>query len=369
MLRKSFIYNELKVPISAFLLTFLLLTNVWSVATIIKKMTIKKMSTLNAKDTIILSGKKSEKNILGSKNKVTSTQIATPTSSPSVTPTPAPKTTSVRLGVVVNDYANKSGELSSLQALLSKDFSTVSVYKQFGLPENSTFNLSDFDFIKSHNIKLLIAWEPWDPREQMHQSRDYLKEIAEGKQDNYIKEFASSIKIYGAPVTIRFGHEMNGDWYPWGKRPTEYINAYRRIVLLLRNEGVQNATWMWSVNANPLSNITQYYPGDEYVDTIGIDGFNFGPTRPNTPWLSFKQVFYEAYNLMLLNYVHKPISISETASSETGGSKSIWIKEMYYDIAHSMPEIQEIIWFNLIKETDWRINSSPSSLQSFKQNT
>ena len=33
----------------------------------------------------------------------------------------------------------------------------------------------------------------------------------------------------GVPVIVRFAHEMNGSWYPWGQQPTEYVAAFRRV--------------------------------------------------------------------------------------------------------------------------------------------
>lgn len=288
----------------------------------------------------------------------------TPTSTPLPTATTVQK--KIRLGVVVNDYANKTGELSSLQEQLGIHFSTVSIFKQFGLPTNNMLNVDDLSYIKSQNSKLLVAWEPWNPQEGLHQSKDYLKEIIEGKQDEYIKNFAKAVRSYGAPVTIRFGHEMNGDWYPWGKRPQEYIAAYRRVVTLFKNEGIENVSWMWSINATPLANITSFYPGDDVVDSIGFDGFNFGTTQPTSTWVSFSQIFSPVYNLVVKTY-NKPLIISETASAEQGGDKAVWIRNMTVEVPRNMPRINEIVWFSLLKETDWRLNSTPSTLTTFKQ--
>lgn len=302
------------------------------------------------------------------KEKVLSVETSIePTASPTAVLTtqitkPVVKST-VSFGIVVNDYANKSGELSTLQSKVGKKFSTVSIFKQFGLPTNNALNQEDLAYIKSQGAKLMIAWEPWDPREGMQQSKDYLKEITEGMQDDYIKSFASSIKAFGSPVILRFGHEMNGTWYPWGSRPSEYIQAYRRVVTIFRNEGVGNVTYMWSINASPLSGISGYYPGNEYVDSIGIDGFNFGTTQSSSTWVSFGQIFQPAYRLVV-SY-GKPIFISETASTEVGGNKASWIRDMNQTLSTVMPLVKEVIWFNLQKETDWRLDSSSSSLQAF----
>lgn len=285
------------------------------------------------------------------------------TPKPTKSPTPTSKTQKVNFGVVVNDYANKTGALSSLEKALDYKIATVSIFKQFGHSSNKELNSEDLRYIKESGKKLLIAWEPWNPDEGMNQSTDYLKSITEGKQDGYIHSFAASIKSFGNPVELRFGHEMNGNWYPWGNRADDYIKAYQHIVDVFRKDNVQNVKWMWSINAEnvPFSNITsarKFYPGDSYVDLIGIDGFNFGK-----PWRSFSQLVTPSYNFAAT--FKKPISISETASAEIGGDKAEWIKEMFSSTS-KMPQIREIVWFNLLKEADWRIDSTHESELSFK---
>lgn len=304
-----------------------------------------------------------------------------PSPSPSTAPSPSPSLTSstqpitrqINVGVVVNDYANRTGELSALETQLGKPISTVSIYKQFGSKYNSNLVLDDLTYAKSQGMKLLIAWEPWNPEQNISQSIDYLKEISEGKHDTYIRSFANSVKTYANPMAIRFGHEMNGNWYPWGNRPTEYIAGYRHIVNIFKQEGVTNVTWMWSVNLEsiptaPISNVSSYYPGNDVVDVIGIDGYNWGTSQSWSNWKSFKDIFTPAYNFLTTSYA-KPIVISETSSTEIGGDKPLWIQTMFKDdLTNTFPRIIEIIWFDILKETDWRINSSDASLQSFKNN-
>ena len=303
----------------------------------------------------------------------------TPSPAPSTSPSPSPSPSSVpvtrpiKVGIVVNDYANRYGELSSLEAILGKSISTVSIYKQFGSKYNSNLVLDDLSYIKSKGMKLLLAWEPWNPEQGMNQSVDYLQAITQGQQDTYIRSFANSVKTYGSPVTIRFGHEMNGNWYPWGNKPTQYITSYRHVVDIFRQEGVTNVTWMWSINFentpySPISNVSSYYPGDDVVDAIGIDGYNWGSSQSWSTWKSFKDIFIPSYNFLTSTYF-KPLVVAETASTELGGNKPLWIEEMFKDsLTNSFTKITEVVWFNILKETDWRINSTDASLQSFKTN-
>lgn len=282
------------------------------------------------------------------------------------------KRANVRFGVVVQDYSNRSGEISGLENILGVTVSTVGIYKQFGLPTNQYLIEDDLAYIKKAGKILLIAWEPWNPDEGMNQSTDYLKEIQEGKYDTYITSFASQVKNFSSPVILRFAHEMNGSWYPWGNRPSEYISAYQRIIDTFRREGVTNVKFMWSINHEsvPYEAIEQsrkYFPGDGYVDIIGLDGLNYGTSGAGSIWRSFSQIFSPSYNFVSKYYPNMPIIVSEVASTELGGNKSTWINDMFLGLS-TMPKIEEIVWFNLLKETDWRIDSSPSSKESFKNN-
>lgn len=300
----------------------------------------------------------------------------TPTLKPTTITPASPVNTipsQIKFGVVIDDYTNHSGGINEVEQQLGKTLSHISFFKHFGLSYNNSFTVEDLAYVKSRNIKVILAWEPWNPEQGLNQSIDYLKEIPEGKHDSYLKSFAASIKQYSNPIIIRFAHEMNGDWYPWGNRPEEYKKAYRHIVSVFRGEGINNVSWMWSINADnipysPISNAANFYPGDDVVDLIGIDGYNFGTSQNYGGWKSFLNIFRESYDFVSRTY-YKPIYISETASSEVGGNKALWVDEMFkIALSNYFPKISEITWFNLNKETDWRINSSSSSLESFKMN-
>jgi hypothetical protein len=106
------------------------------------------------------------------------------------------------------------------------------------------------------------------------------------------------------------------------------------------------------------NSIENYYPGDEYVDIVGINGFNFGK-----PWRSFDDLFGDA--LVRLKQYNKPIYILSTATAE-GEQKADWI----YDFGEKLvlhPEVVGWVWFNIYKERDWRVNSDPASLEAFKE--
>ena len=95
------------------------------------------------------------------------------------------------------------------------------------------------------------------------------------------------IRAPAAAAAISFGHEMNGYWYPWGFTGTtaaQFVAAWRRIHGLFAAAGASNVIWVWNPNvisAEPQLELSAYYPGDEYVDWVGVTGY-FAATGADT---------------------------------------------------------------------------------------
>jgi len=80
------------------------------------------------------------------------------------------------------------------------------------------------------------------------------------------------------PVVFRPFHEMNGAWFWWGRSsctPEEYKRLFRFTVDYLKNEkGLHNILYVYSTDAFSSSDeYLKYYPGDEYVDILGMDDY------------------------------------------------------------------------------------------------
>ena len=63
----------------------------------------------------------------------------------------------------------------------------------------------------------------------------------------------------------------------------------------------------------------------------------------------------------------KPVIITETSSSETGGEKAAWIRSGFMTtIPQSFPRVSAVVWFNKAQEDNWSIDSSQSSLEAYR---
>ncbi|WP_199694554.1 RICIN domain-containing protein [Sorangium cellulosum] len=206
-----------------------------------------------------------------------------------------------------------------------------------------------------------VNWEVFDTP---------LDEIIDGSHDAMLAQRARDAKALGKKLFVDFGAEMNGEWSPWGgaqngRSPDKYIAAYRHVHDALRS--ADNIVWVWCPNVTdePRQAWNQamgYYPGDDYVDWTCVDGYNWGSSGGGG-WQSFRDVFKNIYPKLAAK--GKPIMIGEMASAESGGNKAAWIDQMIPTLRSDYPLIKGVIWFDVNKETDWRIRSSSASLAAF----
>lgn len=226
-----------------------------------------------------------------------------------------------------------------------------------------------------------LAWEYWDygAPDLVNQPAYQLRDITAGNWDADIHRWARQIKAFGYPVIFRPMNEMNGNWTSWsgtvnGNVPADYIPAWRHIHDIFVAEGATNAAFLWSPNrdgysTDAVNTFNAYYPGDAYVDYLGIDGYNWGRmyTTPDwtSSWQSFTEVFRYSYDAFTARTA-KPVIIAETASTEIGGDKAAWITDAFAQLPVRFPRVVGLTWFNYNKETDWRVNSSAASLEAFR---
>jgi glycosyl hydrolase family 26 len=194
-----------------------------------------------------------------------------------------------------------------------------------------------------------MAWEPFSTPVQA---------IADGASDAYIRSFARSVHALGLPVAISFGHEMNGNWYPWGTQQTTaaaFVAAWRHIHALFAKAGATNVIWVWNPNIiNPMPGVAlrPYWPGARYVSWVGLTGY-FALTGPQT----FSGVFGPTMR-EIRKFTTRPFIIAETAV-ETGPNEGPATLSLVEGATHT-PGVLGFIWFDFNKDgVDWRIESRP----------
>jgi mannan endo-1,4-beta-mannosidase len=256
------------------------------------------------------------------------------------------------LGVAVDGAPESLAPVRDFAGKIGKQPNLLEYYVAWG---------SGFDSQRVRNARAagalpLMVWEPFEPS---------IAEIADGASDAYTRKFARAVRTLNLPLAISFGHEMNGNWYPWGTTatdPVDYVRAWRRIHDIFLEVGAANVIWVWSPNnINPVPQVPlkPFYPGDSYIDWIGVVGYYTDSGASTFPTL------FGPTMAVVRKFTHKPILIVETAS-QPGPRKRQDVADLFAGVAAS-PDVIGFIWFDYVKRADWRIGNDPSALAEFKR--
>ena len=233
------------------------------------------------------------------------------------------------------------------------------------------FNAGDFptaklDSIRAHGAIPVVSWESYDPGDP----NSSWEKIAAGVKDGYITQWARDSQAWGHAYFLRFNWEMNGYWEPFVGQAEYYVPMWKHMHDIFVQNGATNVTWVWCPNVDSYSTrpFDSMYPGTDYVDWVCMDGYNYGTAQSWSSWQSFSSLFRPTYDHLRRLAPDKPIMIGEMGTAETGGSKADWISQMLTSqLPNNFPWVKAIVWFNINKEADWRIESSADAQAAFAQ--
>jgi mannan endo-1,4-beta-mannosidase len=249
------------------------------------------------------------------------------------------------IGIQANGEPNSLTPLIDISASIGRKPNVAGQYVAWGAPFDAAAAVSAWDYGSLY----YMAWEPFGASVQR---------IAAGASDAYITRFARAVGALGLPVALSFGHEMNGNWYPWGTEQTQaatFVAAWRHIHNLFAAAGARNVIWVWNpnvINPVPQVQLKPYWPGTAYVTWVGLTGY-FALTGPHT----FAGVFAPTMR-EIRRFTGKPFIIAET-SVETGPAEGSSTLSLVQGVA-SHPDVLGFIWFDFDKGgVDWQIESRP----------
>jgi hypothetical protein len=271
--------------------------------------------------------------------------------------------------------------VSKFEGLAGKGASLINFSSPFADCSSShcsfyKFPGAEMESIRAHGSMPFFSWASQSTPSSLDEPDFQLSDVIAGTYDSYIREFAEGAKAWGHPFFLRFNWEMNGNWFPWaegvnGNQPGEYVAAWRHVHDIFTQVGATNATWVWCPNVDPTHNLhdlASLYPGDEYVDWTGLDGYNWGtnPVRPDR-WRSFNELFRSTYGQITETIApSKPLVVSEVGSTEDGGSKAAWIGDALESARTEYPQMRGLVWFDKYDDgMDWPIESSSSATSAF----
>lgn len=132
-----------------------------------------------------------------------------------------------------------------------------------------------------------------------------LSDVISGKMDPWLTQLRDQITAGGQPVVVSFGPEANGGWYAWGRQPAAFAAAYRHAHQVLGRAGI---TWLWQMSSIQTADPAPYWPGSQYVDWAGLDGYYYVPGD------NFNQRF-DTGLAAISKFWSGPVIIGETAVS------------------------------------------------------
>ena len=258
------------------------------------------------------------------------------------------------------------------------------------------FPVSELKIITAYGAVPLIYWSPWDApfEERRGPDRFSLVNILAGQWDAYIDMWAREAKAFHEPLLVAFGIEMNGNWFPWSgwfygngkvfpntdpplyEGPELYKKAYRYVVDRVRAQGVKNIDWVFHVNNasmpnEPWNRMANYYPGDNYVDWLGLSAY--GKLFPGPWWIRFEDLtpsFAEVCDL----HPTKPFILAEWGIGEfpKNGNKAEWLNSAFKRLGTEFPRLKAAVFWHERWQNDdlsysnLRVNSSTEALEAYR---
>lgn len=266
----------------------------------------------------------------------------------------------ILLGAFDNETNDSYQGIVDLEDTLHTHFPLVHIYCAWGSKPNEKFPAKQVNNIAAMGSVPVITWEPWlnDFNDELfatgkkgdERNRNGLRDIANGKYDQYIKEWAIAAGNANTPLFLRLGHEMNDGYrYPWGPQnndSADFIAAWHHVHDVFKKQGTRNVIWVWS--PHPAYSFREFYPGSEYVDYIGVGVLNYGTVAAWSKWWSFDNIFGSHYQDLAA--YNKPIMITEFGSLAIGGDRAAWYRSALQSLPAQYPRVRSVLFFNFTRD-------------------
>ena len=279
-----------------------------------------------------------------------------------------------------------SGDLEGIEEELGHDFPIILEY--FHL--NGQFPLEDMEKAYSQGKLTELTLQCTVNNNTDLYTAVPILDIIKGEYDEELHAMAKRAAEFGHPFLFRLNNEMNSDWTSYSgivtlSDPDLYVAAWRYIYEIFQKEGVDNAIWVFNPNDKdypPASwnSFLAYYPGDEYVQMIGVTGYNTGTYYADVTgekWRGFQDIYDEIEEAFSGHFSRFPWIITEFASSSVGGDKAGWIEDMFRHIT-DYGNIKAAVWFNSadydyrpgkegVEARPYWIDETEDTLRAFKE--
>ncbi|APX98228.1 hypothetical protein BB347_11135 [Natronorubrum daqingense] len=294
------------------------------------------------------------------------------------------------IGSYPGDDATSAEQYRPFEEWLETRFGVLTLYVNADDDESVRQNfLSGLTDVWQTGHVPMVTWlsyvdsESETPSTITHQIRDgEYDAVLEWWVDELSAWLAADDPVIDGPRRLYFRPfpEMNGDWLPWSVLEDDdvepFVDAWRYVHERLMDavdadDPRERVQWVWNPNATEHTDVPTEasYPGEEYVDWIGIDGYNFGDSSMGDGWQSPESVF-EPMRTRLTDLSDRPLSIPEFGSTSVRdgehdvSAKDEWIDDVFEYIEAN--DIRMVCWFNVDKETDWAVFGGARGTDTFE---
>ncbi len=234
-------------------------------------------------------------------------------------------------------------------------------------------------------IRLMITSVSQNEQEPVYT----LENINDGLFDDSIRSWVRDAATFGSPIIIEFGSEVDGPWFPWNgywygslPSPELFKEVYKRIIDIADEEGSDNIIWVYHINAVSIPDeswdqFVSYYPGDEYIDWIGVSVYG-AKTPMDDEVFSFSDTMDNAYQKLISISPNKPIIIAEFGTTNTNliNDQALWAEDAFVNLTeHRWPKVIGFSWWNEQwknddderHNTNMRVEDNPALAEVFQR--
>jgi hypothetical protein len=218
-------------------------------------------------------------------------------------------------------FAIEQQTIPAVTAVTGRPLGILHIYSKWSQPAPVT----DLETVTEAGSIPLLDWGCGDSGQT----------IASGADDQLITAYARALEAFGKPVFLRWCWEMNlTAAHPDEGGPSGYVAAWIHIWDIFHQQGVSNVSFVWCPGVSG-ADPTPYYPGDQYVDWIGFDGYD------RTGSTTFTEVFADSY----IQWVghRKPMMVAETGSQ--GPSQASYLESIGAGMP-ALPAFKAVVYFD-----------------------
>ena len=259
-------------------------------------------------------------------------------------------------------------DVGTQESVLGSQLDLVRIYKVG--PGADFFGQRERGLVGSGH-RLVYSWKVTTTRTDIAPWR----QVARGDHDAALRRVAQQIASSGTKVIFGLHHEPEDNVGSFGTTD-DYVAMYRHAYDVMEPIAGNNLVWFINYMGHSyggFDRVAAMYPGDDIIDWISYNPYNWHGCHIGAPWRSFEDQARPFYRWAQNNHPNKPLMIGETASNELpgdGAAKARWVDAMGSSLSNNFPAIRAVLWFHQSQNSgfcDRRWDSSASSVEAFKR--